>query len=107
MKDKDIATALAFYLGITGVHRFYLGQAGYGVLYLFFCWTLIPAVISIVDAFVFWRMSQDQFDKEYNYEFYTRHHPQLSPAQELSLLGNLYQKGIISEEEFYHYKSRV
>ncbi|HEX2573335.1 MAG TPA: TM2 domain-containing protein, partial [Polyangia bacterium] len=43
MKDKNTAAILAFTLGGIGVHRFYLGQTGMGIVYLLFCWTFIPA----------------------------------------------------------------
>jgi TM2 domain-containing membrane protein YozV len=33
-KSQSIAIALWFFLGVVGVHRFYLGHIGLGVLYL-------------------------------------------------------------------------
>ena len=41
-KSKAIAIILALFLGGIGIHKFYLGQAGQGILYLLFCWTFIP-----------------------------------------------------------------
>jgi TM2 domain-containing membrane protein YozV len=38
-------------LGGFGAHRFYLGQKGWGIAYLLFCWTLIPLVASWVECF--------------------------------------------------------
>ncbi|MGZ5050467.1 MAG: NINE protein [Methylobacter sp.] len=52
-KSKDATTAilLNLLLGGLGVHHFYLGRNLIGILYLLFCWTLIPLVISIFDLF--------------------------------------------------------
>lgn len=66
MKDKNIASLLAFFFGIFGVHRFYLGQTGLGILYLFFFWTLIPALIGLIDSIIFLSMDSDDFDMKYN-----------------------------------------
>ena len=35
MKSKTTAYLLWFFLGIFGVHKFYLGKIGMGILYLF------------------------------------------------------------------------
>ena len=42
MKNKTVAILLAFFLGGIGVHKFYLGNAMLGVVYLLLCWTGIP-----------------------------------------------------------------
>ena len=34
MKSKSTATILAFFLGALGVHRFYVGQKLWGIIYL-------------------------------------------------------------------------
>lgn len=64
-KDKSSAAILAFFLGSLGVHRFYLGQPILGILYLIFCWTLVPLCLSIIDFFVFIFMSQNKFNLKY------------------------------------------
>jgi TM2 domain-containing membrane protein YozV len=53
-----------------GVHRFYLGQVGLGILYLF----LIPVawLLGIIDALAFFSMDQEEFDRKYNKEYYRR-----------------------------------
>lgn len=38
----------ALFLGGFGVHKFYAGKIGVGIVYLLFCWTLIPAIIAFV-----------------------------------------------------------
>ncbi len=65
-KNKTVAAVLAFCLGGLGAHHFYLGQIALGVIYLLFCWTLIPAIVSFVEAIVFLGMSDQAFDAKYN-----------------------------------------
>jgi TM2 domain-containing membrane protein YozV len=50
IKSKTTAGLLAIFLGIFGIHKFYLGQTGKGILYLVFCWTIIPAVIGFIEG---------------------------------------------------------
>jgi TM2 domain-containing membrane protein YozV len=47
MKDKTTAAILSLLLGGLGVHKFYLGKGVWGLLYLVFCWTFIPAIIGL------------------------------------------------------------
>jgi TM2 domain-containing membrane protein YozV len=51
-KDTTAAVLLAFFLGSFGAHRFYLGEIGWGVLYILFCWTLIPHLAALVECFL-------------------------------------------------------
>ena len=63
-KDKNLAALLAFFGGAAGLHRWYLGQKGLGVLYIFlFC---ITWFVGFIDAIVLLGMSQEQFDLKYN-----------------------------------------
>jgi TM2 domain-containing membrane protein YozV len=71
MKNRITAALLAFFLGGFGIHRFYLGQGGLGILHLIFCWTFIPAIISLIDAIIFLTMSDQAFDQKYN-RFYAQ-----------------------------------
>ena len=66
-RTKGSAAILAFLLGGLGVHKFYLGQAGQGILYLLFCWTLIPAFVAFLEMFVYLSHSEADFDRKYNY----------------------------------------
>lgn len=45
-KNRITAALLALFLGGFGVHKFYLGQSGVGIIYLLFCWTFIPALLA-------------------------------------------------------------
>jgi len=64
-KSKVIAALLAFFLGGFGVHKFYLGQVGLGILYLLFCWTLIPALIALIEGIVYLSTSDRRFTARY------------------------------------------
>ena len=66
-RDKTTAALLAFFLGGIGVHKFYLGESGQGVLYLLFCWTFIPAFIAFIEMIIYLTMSNEAFDNKYNY----------------------------------------
>lgn len=66
MKEKVPAGVFALVLGSIGVHRFYLGQIGLGILYLLFCWTFIPAFIAFIDGIIFLTESEESFNKKYN-----------------------------------------
>ena len=45
-RSRIAAALFALFLGGIGVHKFYLGQVGQGILYLLFFWTFIPAFIA-------------------------------------------------------------
>ena len=64
-KNKIVAALLAFFLGGLGVHKFYLGNIGQGVLYLLFCWTLIPGIIAFIEFIILLSMSNYDFIKKY------------------------------------------
>ncbi len=64
MKDKTMAGILALFLGVFGVHRFYLGQIVLGMVYLFI--PPVSVVLGIIDAMVLLSMDQDKFDEKYN-----------------------------------------
>jgi TM2 domain-containing membrane protein YozV len=64
-KDKTSAGVLALLLGGIGVHKFYLGQTGIGILYLLFCWTFIPSIIAFVEGILFLTMSEQAFAARY------------------------------------------
>lgn len=59
-----MAGILALFLGVFGVHRFYLGQIVLGMVYLFI--PPISVFLGIIDAMVLLSMDQDKFDEKYN-----------------------------------------
>lgn len=60
-KSKGIALLLAIFLGGLGIHKFYLGQNGAGILYLLFFWTFVPFILSIIDIISLLTKSKDEF----------------------------------------------
>lgn len=50
--NKIVYIILALLLGGIGVHKFYAGKTGAGILYLIFCFTFIPAVLAFIEAII-------------------------------------------------------
>ncbi len=65
-RSLTIAALLALFLGGIGGHKFYLGQTKKGLLYLLFCWTLIPTLIALVELIVLLFTTPAAFDHRYN-----------------------------------------
>ncbi len=59
---------MALALGWAGVHRFYLGQIGLGILYVFLMGSGISAFLAVIDALALFFMDQEKFDAKYNRE---------------------------------------
>lgn len=65
-RNRSTAAIFAFFLGGLGAHKFYLGQPGFGIVYLLFCWTFVPAIIGFIEAIVYLSMSDVAFNAKYN-----------------------------------------
>lgn len=50
-KDTTAGVLLALFLGGLGVHHFYMRSWIAGVVYLVFCWTFVPAILGLIEAF--------------------------------------------------------
>lgn len=64
-KNKTVAALLAIFLGGIGIHKFYLGQVGWGILYILFAWTWIPMIAGFIEGIYYLSMSNESFG--YNY----------------------------------------
>jgi TM2 domain-containing membrane protein YozV len=127
-KDRRVAAVLAFIGIITvtgssfpslswqlsgwhlvGLHKFYLGQPRWGLVYLLLSWTPIPVVAAIAESI--WYLVQDsaQFDAHFNPSDPTSYftgQPLSTPLQLESIadairqLDQLREDGLVSEYEF-------
>lgn len=63
-KEKSTALLLAIFVGGLGIHKFYLGETGMGVLYLFtggLC-----GIGTIIDVVRLVMMKDEEFNARYN-----------------------------------------
>lgn len=71
-KSKAVASFLSFPLlplGYLGFHKFYLGQIGYGFLYIILTFIFISPVLALINFIQLIAMSQATFDAKYNPEY--------------------------------------
>lgn len=61
VKSKVAAGILAIFFGGLGIHKFYLGKVGMGILYLLFCWTFIPEIVGFIEGIVYLCSSDESF----------------------------------------------
>ncbi|NJM73395.1 MAG: NINE protein [Scytonema sp. RU_4_4] len=107
-KSRSVAAILAFSgtLTISGLHKFYLGQPLWGLLYVLLSWTPIPKVASAIEGV--WYLAQDEeaFDRNFNLGQPTIKNSQYASNQVRTIaeavreLESLRQDGLISEYEF-------
>lgn len=127
MRSKSTAAVLALLLGGLGVHRFYLGQNLWGIIYLLFSWTFIPAIVAFFEFFVLLFMSEDSFNQKYNFTAMMNRAAamqvaqsvvvnvpggasggaQISVADQLAKLNELRVSGALTEEEFTAQKQKL
>ena len=126
MKRKHTASLLALFLGNFGIHRFYLGQAEWGLAYLALCCTGLPAVLGCIDGIRLAGMNPGEFDRLYNSGTPRRLGSDSSITQaqnitiqmptdekeasiglEISRLHTLLKEGALTEEEFQVQKKRI
>lgn len=69
-KDKTTAAILSFVFGWLGIQFFYLDNNSLGILAVLLFWTgiapLVFEIIGIIDGIEYLKMSDDEFDREFN-----------------------------------------
>jgi TM2 domain-containing membrane protein YozV len=50
-RDEVVGILLALFLGVFGIHHFYLRRTGLGILYCCFFWTGITAILGLIECF--------------------------------------------------------
>ena len=45
---------------------FYLGMKWWGLFYLLFCWTGIPAIVGFIEGIIYLFQSEEKFNQKYN-----------------------------------------
>lgn len=111
-KNKIVAALLAIFFGGLGIHKFYLGKIGMGILYIVFCWTCIPSIIAFIEFFQYLLWSEEKFDAKYNqgcssYDYDFESTNRMNTADEIEKLYELKEKGAITEDEFQERKKKL
>ena len=64
-KSRLVAVLLAFFLGVLGVHLFYLNKPLRGIVYLILAFTGITCIFALIDFIVYLAASKEYFYKHY------------------------------------------
>jgi TM2 domain-containing membrane protein YozV len=64
-RNRYLAAILAIFTGSFGLHKFYLGQIGWGIVYFLFSWTLIPGFAGVVEGLLYLLSSDEAFAHRY------------------------------------------
>jgi len=59
-KDRTTAAIFAILLGEFGIHWFYVGKTGRGIIALLFFWTFIPGIIGLIKG-IQWLVNDDAY----------------------------------------------
>jgi TM2 domain-containing membrane protein YozV len=64
--SRIVAGVLALLVGGIGVHKFYLGKIGLGVVYVLFFWTFVPAIIAFIEGIIYLVQDDQTFAAKQN-----------------------------------------
>ncbi|MBP3856531.1 MAG: FTR1 family protein [Ruminiclostridium sp.] len=62
--NRKEAGILAVVFGGLGIHKFYIGKYGQGIIYAVFCWSFIPLFLGIADGIHYLTETDEQFAEE-------------------------------------------
>ena len=65
-KNKTASGLFAILLGFLGVHKFYHGSWGWGILYVLFFWTYIPTISGIIEGIRYLAMDEMKYHLKYS-----------------------------------------
>lgn len=109
-KRRTLAVVLAIASAVSpvsGLHKFYLGQPIWGLVYLLLSWTPIPKIASVIEAVWYFLQNPSEFDQRFNSLSVPTCAAVTSPAETITAvaealrqLESLRQEGLISEYEF-------
>ena len=107
-KERRFAIALALLGTITpvaGLHKLYLGQPVWGIIYILLWTTPIARIASAIDAVWYVVQDAEQFERQFN--GYSQHNlnlnssPQVTAiAEAMRELDRLREDGLVTEYEF-------
>lgn len=63
-KSRISAGLLAVLLGSLGLHKFYLGAWGWGLVYLLLVWSGVPTLFGLIEGIRYLSLSEDAFQKK-------------------------------------------
>jgi TM2 domain-containing membrane protein YozV len=64
-RSRVAAGLLGIFAGTFGIHKFYLGKTGQGIVYVIFFWTFVPAIIGFIEGIWYLTMSEAEFQARY------------------------------------------
>lgn len=64
-RSRILGALFGIFLGGLGIHKFYNGRTGQGIVYLLFCWTLIPVVVGFFEGVWYLTMSDRAYAARY------------------------------------------
>jgi hypothetical protein len=75
-----------------------------GVMYLLFCWTFVPLLISLIEVIFYLCISQERFEKECGW---IKPEKKTVSADELEKWHKLFKEKAISKEQFEEKKAHI
>lgn len=105
MRNKVIAGLLGIVFGSFGIHKFYLGKTGMGILYAVFFWTGIPGFVGFIEGILYLAMPEAEFDHRYNSGL-TSGGSRLA-MNDLVRLKELMEGGVITPSEYEERRERL